>query len=95
MSYVPSGLTCHTQQDDVHLRVIQDSGTDKKKARASKVIRLMNRGKHWVLVTLLLGNVLTNETLPIILDRSLGGGWAAVIVSTGLVGRNDSGLDVG
>ncbi|KAI5301174.1 hypothetical protein KEM56_001918 [Ascosphaera pollenicola] len=71
--------------DDVHLRVIQDSGKEKEKARATKVIKLMNRGKHWVLVTLLLGNVLTNETLPIILDRSLGGGWAAVIISTGLV----------
>ncbi|KAI5840623.1 hypothetical protein BZA05DRAFT_345251, partial [Tricharina praecox] len=42
-------------------------------------------GKHWVLVTLLLSNVITNETLPIVLDRSLGGGWPAVLSSTVLI----------
>jgi len=50
------------------------------------VLRLLKRGKHWVLVTLLLGNVITNETLPIVLDRSLGGGWPAVLGSTVLIG---------
>jgi hypothetical protein len=40
-----------------------------------------------VLVTLLLSNVITNETLPIVLDRSLGGGWPAVLSSTVLIGR--------
>ena len=38
-----------------------------------------------MLVTLLLGNVITNETLPIVLDRSLGGGWPAVLGSTVLI----------
>lgn len=28
-----------------------------------------------------------NETLPIVLDRSLGGGWPAVVGSTALIGR--------
>lgn len=50
------------------------------------MLRLLKRGKHWVLVTLLLGNVITNETLPIVLDRSLGGGWPAVLGSTVLIG---------
>ena len=50
------------------------------------MLRLLNKGKHWVLVTLLLGNVITNETLPIVLDRSLGGGWPAVLGSTVLIG---------
>lgn len=45
----------------------------------------MNHGKHWVLVTLLLSNVITNETLPIVLDRTLGGGWPAVLGSTALI----------
>ena len=49
------------------------------------MLRLLKRGKHWVLVTLLLGNVITNETLPIVLDRSLGGGWPAVLGSTVLI----------
>ena len=29
---------------------------------------------------------MTNETLPIVLDRSLGGGWPAVLGSTVLIG---------
>lgn len=48
-------------------------------------MRLLKKGKHWVLVTLLLSNVITNETLPIVLDRSLGGGWPAVLGSTVLI----------
>lgn len=39
-----------------------------------------------MLVTLLLSNVITNETLPIVLDRSLGGGWPAILGSTVLIG---------
>lgn len=42
-----------------------------------------------MLVTLLLSNVITNETLPIVLDRSLGGGWPAVLSSTVLIGERD------
>lgn len=52
------------------------------------MLKLLKRGKHWVLVTLLLSNVITNETLPIVLDRSLGGGWPAVLGSTVLIGNN-------
>lgn len=52
------------------------------------MLGLLKRGKHWVLVTLLLGNVITNETLPIVLDRSLGGGWPAVLGSTVLIGED-------
>ena len=52
------------------------------------MLRLLGKGKHWVLVTLLLSNVITNETLPIVLDRSLGGGWPAVVSSTVLIGRS-------
>lgn len=66
--------------------MIRTSGDPKEKRHAAQVLRLLERGKHWVLVTLLLGNVITNETLPIVLDRSLGGGWPAVLGSTALVG---------
>ncbi len=75
-------------QDDVNLQVIQASGEGKEKKHAGSVLRLLKRGKHWVLVTLLLGNVITNETLPIVLDRSLGGGWPAVLGSTVLIGKS-------
>ncbi|KAI4244086.1 MAG: hypothetical protein L6R42_010546, partial [Xanthoria sp. 1 TBL-2021] len=65
------------------------SGEPAEKKHAGRVLRLLKRGKHWVLVTLLLGNVITNETLPIVLDRSLGGGWPAVLGSTVLIGMAD------
>lgn len=82
-----AGLTIALMgQDEVYLQVIQDSGEGAEKKNARNVLRLLQRGKHWVLVTLLLGNVITNETLPIVLDRSLGGGWPAVLGSTVLIG---------
>ncbi|KAI9762432.1 MAG: hypothetical protein M4579_000408 [Chaenotheca gracillima] len=81
-----AGLTIALMgQDDVNLQVVHASGEGKEKKHAGKVLRLLKRGKHWVLVTLLLGNVITNETLPIVLDRSLGGGWPAVLGSTVLI----------
>jgi hypothetical protein len=70
--------------------VIQTSGdSPSERKNAASVLRLLKRGKHWVLVTLLLSNVITNETLPIILDRSLGGGWPAVLGSTVLIGNDE------
>jgi hypothetical protein len=73
-------------QDEIYLQVIKDSGEGKERTHAAKVLKLLLKGKHWVLVTLLLSNVITNETLPIVLDRSLGGGWPAVLGSTVLIG---------
>ena len=72
-------------QDEVYLQVIAESGEGGEKRNAIKVLKLLKKGKHWVLVTLLVGNVITNETLPIVLDRSIGGGYAAAISSTILV----------
>src|ERR1700730_12028110 len=74
------------RQDEMYLQVIKESGAGAEKKHATKVLGLLRRGKHWVLVTLLLVNVITNETLPIVLDRSLGGGWPAVLGSTVLIG---------
>lgn len=70
----------------MYLQVIQTSGEGSEKRNAASVLNLLKRGKHWVLVTLLLSNVITNETLPIVLDRTLGGGWPAVLGSTALIG---------
>ncbi|KAI5948699.1 MAM3 [Candida theae] len=78
-----AGLTLGLMgQDEVYLKVISSSGEPSEQKHARKVLRLLGRGKHWVLVTLLLSNVITNETLPIVLDRCLGGGWPAVVTST-------------
>ncbi|KAJ5089833.1 hypothetical protein N7532_008517 [Penicillium argentinense] len=81
-----AGLTIALMgQDEVYLQVIKTSGEGSEKKNAASVLNLLKRGKHWVLVTLLLSNVITNETLPIVLDRSLGGGWPAVLGSTALI----------
>ncbi|KAL7663339.1 CNNM transmembrane domain-containing protein [[Candida] zeylanoides] len=78
-----AGLTLGLMgQDEVYLKVIATSGEPHERKHARKVLRLIGRGKHWVLVTLLLCNVITNETLPIVLDSCLGGGWPAVVAST-------------
>lgn len=69
--------------DELHLRVLATSSENPvEKRNAMKVLSLMRRGRHWVLVVLLLGNVIVNESLPIFLDSVIGGGVAAVALST-------------
>ncbi|KAI9733923.1 MAG: hypothetical protein M1834_002578 [Cirrosporium novae-zelandiae] len=81
-----AGLTIALMgQDEIYLQVTEKSGEGAERKQARKVLNLLEKGKHWVLVTLLLSNVITNETLPIVLDRSLGGGWPAVLGSTVLI----------
>ncbi|KAF9561518.1 DUF21-domain-containing protein [Agrocybe pediades] len=74
--------------DELHLRVLATSSEDlQEKANAKKVLKLMKKGRHWVLVVLLLGNVIVNESLPIFLDSALGGGVAAIVISTAAIGE--------
>jgi hypothetical protein len=47
-----AGLTLALMsQDAVNLAVIEASGEDNEKARATKVLKLLKRGQHWVLGT--------------------------------------------
>ncbi|GAA5865179.1 hypothetical protein JCM1840_003934 [Sporobolomyces johnsonii] len=62
--------------DLVNLQVLSTSGTEQEQRDAAKVMKLLERGRHWVLVVLLLSNVVVNESLPIFLDSILGGGVA-------------------
>ncbi|CAG8439405.1 1789_t:CDS:2 [Ambispora gerdemannii] len=71
--------------DETNLNVLVVSGETDERKHAKEVLELLNRGKHWVLVTLLLSNVIVNETLPIIMDSVWGGGWPAVLISTALI----------
>ncbi|EKD14785.1 uncharacterized protein L3040_003995 [Drepanopeziza brunnea f. sp. 'multigermtubi'] len=81
-----AGLTlAFMGQDQVFLQVIAGSGTLKERQNATRVLKVLQRGRHWVLVSLLLGNVLTNETLPIVLDQDVKGGLFAVAASTILI----------
>lgn len=81
-----AGLTIALMgQDSIYLQVLQDDPTEPQHKNARRVLDLLKKGKHWVLVTLLLSNVIVNETLPVVLDRALGGGVAAVVGSTVLI----------
>ncbi|EJD55113.1 DUF21-domain-containing protein [Auricularia subglabra TFB-10046 SS5] len=72
--------------DELNLRVLSLSSDDEKERdNARKVLKLLNRGRHWVLVSLLLSNVVVNESLPIFLDSAIGGGIAAVAISTAMI----------
>lgn len=83
-----AGLTIALMgQDSIYLQVILKDPTDPQQKNAKRVFQLLEKGKHWVLVTLLLSNVIVNETLPVVLDRCLGGGVAAVVGSTVLIGK--------
>ncbi|ESK93502.1 hypothetical protein Moror_1654 [Moniliophthora roreri MCA 2997] len=79
-----SGLTLGLMGlDQLHLRVLAESSSSPRQRRnAQKVLQLMKKGRHWVLVVLLLSNVIVNETLPIFLDSAIGGGVAAIAIST-------------
>ncbi|KAG6854171.1 hypothetical protein C0991_009823 [Blastosporella zonata] len=73
--------------DELHLRVLASSSADyAEQQNAKKVLKLMSKGRHWILVVLLLGNVVINESLPIFLDSAIGGGIAAVAISTTAIG---------
>lgn len=71
--------------DETNLQVMLESGSESEKRNAIRVLDLLNKGKYWVLVTLLLSNVIVNETLPIVLDSIIGGGYLAVLISTALI----------
>ncbi|KAJ2891432.1 DUF21-domain-containing protein [Zalerion maritima] len=72
-------------QDGIYLQVVSKDPHEPQQKNAKRVFDLLNKGKHWVLVTLLLSNVIVNESLPVVLDRCLGGGVAAVVGSTVLI----------
>ncbi|RYP75832.1 hypothetical protein DL771_002096 [Monosporascus sp. 5C6A] len=81
-----AGLTIALMgQDEIYLQVISLDPEEPQRKNAKRVHDLLNKGKHWVLVTLLLSNVVVNETLPVVLDRCFGGGVAAVVGSTVLI----------
>ncbi|GAA6062469.1 hypothetical protein JCM10212_000004 [Sporobolomyces blumeae] len=72
--------------DQMNLKVLATSGPPQDRHDARKVLSLLSHGRHFVLVSLLLSNVIVNETLPIFLDSITGGGGLlAVAISSILI----------
>lgn len=46
---------------------------------------MCRKDSHLLLTTLILGNMIVNEALPVVTDGVLGGGIQAVVISTALV----------
>lgn len=85
LSGIFAGLTLgYMSLDETQLQVLTAQGTRREQQDAAKIIPIRKDG-HLLLTTLLIANVITNETLPIIADPLLGGGIQAVIVSIVLV----------
>ncbi|KAJ2757452.1 hypothetical protein GGI19_000053 [Coemansia pectinata] len=77
-----AGLTLGLMSlDETNLHILATSGNEQQRAYARRIQPIRKNG-HWLLVTLLLGNTVINETLPIVMDSILGGGVMAVLVST-------------
>lgn len=85
LSGVFAGLTLgYMSLDETQLNVLSMSGTPQQKRYAEKIMPIRKNG-HLLLVTLLLANMIVNETLPVISDPILGGGVQSVVVSTVLI----------
>jgi len=79
-----SGLTLGLlSMEEFELRVVEKSGSEREKRNATKVKGLI-RNQHWLLVTLLLGNALVLEALPLVFDK-LVSSWVAILLSVFVV----------
>ncbi|KIJ19436.1 hypothetical protein PAXINDRAFT_96797 [Paxillus involutus ATCC 200175] len=85
LSGVFAGLTLgYMSLDETQLNVLSMSGTPQQRRYADRIKPIRKNG-HLLLVTLLLANMIVNETLPVISDPVLGGGVQSVVVSTVLI----------
>ena len=66
--------------DHTELEIVKNTGSEKERIYANKIVPIRNHG-NFLLCSLLLGNVLVNNTLTILLD-TLSSGLVAVIGAT-------------
>jgi metal transporter CNNM len=82
---VLAGLTIgYFSLDETMLAILERSGTPREQQQA-KAIRPIRQETHFLLVTLLLANVVINETLPILFHSIDLEGYQAVLASTALI----------
>ena len=70
--------------DATNLQILKASGTQMQKAYADR-IEPIRKSTHILLVTLLLGNTIVNETLPVLFHTIHLDGYQAVLISTALI----------
>lgn len=70
--------------DETRLTVLQNSGTGFEKKAAIR-IKPLRSNTHLLLATLLLGNTIINETLPILLQNIVSNEWISIGISVVLV----------
>merc|ERR1719510_571437 len=70
--------------DQTELKIVQNTGSDKEKAYANKIFPIRSHG-NFLLCSLLLGNVLVNNTLTILLDILTSGVVAVIGATIGIV----------
>ncbi|KAJ3054938.1 hypothetical protein HK097_000295 [Rhizophlyctis rosea] len=80
-----AGLTIGLMSlDETNLSILKASGTPTEQAYAARIEPIRKKA-HLLLVTLLLGNTVVNETLPVLMHEiHLEGAWA-VVISTALI----------
>ena len=85
ISALMAGLTIGLLSlDSTYLRILKTSGSERQK-RYAEIVEPIRKKGHLLLSTLLITNMLANESLPIFLHDILDGGWQAVVVSTALI----------
>ncbi|ELU04101.1 hypothetical protein CAPTEDRAFT_33324, partial [Capitella teleta] len=67
--------------DKTDLQILQNSGSAREKKYAKTISPVRARG-NFLLCTILLGNVLVNNTLAILMDDLTGSGFAAIVAAT-------------
>jgi metal transporter CNNM len=82
--YFP-GLTIGLMSlDATNLQILRASGSEREKIYAER-IEPIRKSTHILLVTLLLGNTIVNETLPVLFHIIHLDGYQAVLISTALI----------
>merc|ERR1719458_2497170 len=84
MSGLFSGLNLGLMSlDQTELKIVQNTGTDAEKNYASAIMPIRAMG-NFLLCSILLGNVLVNNTLTILLDTLTGGGGLVAVIGATL-----------
>jgi hypothetical protein len=80
-----TGLTTGLMALDINnIEILKRCGRPQQQ-RYARAIEPIRRNGHLLLCTLLVGNMLANEAIPVLMDDVLEGGWLVVAVSTLLV----------